>query len=355
MKELSKTVLNQSDYQMVTTIDWTSLNGCWTQQLIDLVRLEAFTADIQSIENMLIQILLNLRKISKGDESFKDEFMEWALPVQINEKDIEWEKLKIALFEFSLENKDKNIKNEENNEKNVINVPLDSHKVTRTREFIQSLNKQHLSYAKTNESTKIHIRRNRFKEMMDLWPLPTKKTTTIAEMLKFNFKAQKWRLKRETLFYLQKSKIVKEIFDYNNLLINFSMTSSKNKLINKLFNSIKLKLNNIMMTSSWTTKKNYAALIRDKNIDPEVYLDYNQLNLNMTVWIKNWEIEKIKEFCTKQKEKQWDLISYENNDKIYEILEHKQWKGQAKEWCKFYGKKKEERMDQEENLNKIET
>ena len=351
---ISKTQLDERDYLKVMAIEWTSLKGCWIQKLKDLVRDESFTADIISLENMIVQILLNLKRISNRDTQFKEEFMMWALPVQINEEDVEWEKMVMILHAFKVEDNGKEKKTREN----VINVPLGSQKITKLDEFLISLKLKpqdiYKETAKMEKKTKLQLRKNRFKEMIDFWPTTHQQRKTMSDMIKFNFKAQKWKLKRELLFYLQSSKLVKDIFDYNNLLINFSMTSSKNnKLINKLFKLIKIKINYKMMTSSWTTKKNYAALIRDKNIDPEIYLDYNQTNLNICVWIKNWEIEKIKEFCLKGK-KQWEYVSDENNEEINQILEFKQWKNLAKEWCKFYLNKKENQMEQDESQNRIE-
>ena len=350
--EFSKIQLNELDYKKVMTTEWTSLSGCWNRQLKDLVRIESFIADIQSLENMILQILLNLKKIADLDENFREDFMMWALPIQIEEKELEWEKISIILYKFR-ERSTETLNLNGLNAENVINVPLGSHKITKCQEFIRCLDENNKKVLGRSKNKKIELRMNRFKGMIDLWPKLPEKQSLMTNMLKFNFKAQKWKLRRETLFILQNSKIVKEIFDYNNLLINFSMTSSKNKLINKLFKSIKIKLNNLMMTSSWTTKKNYAALIRDKNIDPEIFLDYNQLNLNMDVWIKNWEVEKIRDFCINKKRKQWELISDGNNDKIYGILEYKQWQGQAKEWCKYYHENKENKMEQDENLNRI--
>jgi hypothetical protein len=361
--ELSKSKLNERDYLKVMAMNWTSLKGCWIKNLKDLIREDSFVADLLSLENMLVQILLNLERIAARDIQFQEEFMDWALPVQIEENEVEWDKITMILYKLKEETKPK----EKINSKNVINVPSGSQEITRAMEFKLSL-RNTLKSAVKNEKEgknmqgklKISIRKNRFKEMVDIWPKNHRELTNMTEMLKFNFKAQKWKIKRELLFQLENSKLVKGIFDYNNLLINFSMTSPKNKLINKLINklykSIKINNNYIMMTSSWSTKKNYAALLRDKNIDPAIYLDYNQVNLNISVWIKNWEIEKIKDFCTMQKRKQWELVSDENNEEINQILEFKQWKNLAKEWYKFYSERKEEKeneMEQDEKQNRI--
>ena len=160
----------------------------------------------------------------------------------------------------------------------------------------------------------------------------------------------KWRLKRSLLYELSKSKIVKKIFYYNNLLINYSMTSPK--IINKLNINMTSQLNNyyVNMTSigqSWSVGKSYAELLSKLKDTDELQTQCNTLNIEVQAWLDNWNIDELLKWLKKAKKNEYKKITWNNKKRIYEILREKEKLKEFEKWCKWYAEEEKEIMEVE--------
>jgi len=218
-------------------------------------------------------------------------------------------------------------------------------------EMANMMKKQSDQHGASNHQTKRRNRQNDVKKSSEF---------------QFRPKMLKWRLKRCLLYELQKSKIVKEIFHYNNLLINFSMTSPKiinyrniqmtSKLNNKLLNK-RIRLRHIKemeaIGQSWSVGKSYAEILARINQKTNPNEDLDDLNINIQVWIQNFNVDKIFDLIQDIKKKEFNKINEVNKNRINELINNLKKQNENRKWTSLYEKWKktenEKKMQEEEN------